>query len=319
MVPFELTADPVAEIMPRARVFNNKAEWLDYKRTRLSGTDFSAIIGEDTYNTPLSIYARMRGLWKPEDISNIDAWLGLRMEGICSEWYEEQTGRTLEDLGEYTLIEHRAIPRFVGTLDRVCKSAEGRKGPGVVELKTSNPGFFYDWVDAPPLKYHFQLLSYLACTEFSWGSLVCLWRGGRHDPILADYIRRRDIEDKLILPVVDKFLTMVDKGIEPPATGLEIDKSVLLGIYGDSVEATKMITLADEYGSDLKLIHNLRANKKALGTALCKVENKVLQAMGDAGAATTRTGWGASANPHKRGNTTVRPLRIRKPKDDYNL
>jgi putative phage-type endonuclease len=107
-----------------------REEWLLRRRHGITATDIAAIAGLSPWKTALDVFLDKRGL-VPERPASAEMLWGLRLEPVIAEAYQEQTGKTLSEIG---LSVHPQIPWIMATPDRI------REDKVLVELKCARVG-----------------------------------------------------------------------------------------------------------------------------------------------------------------------------------
>lgn len=87
-------------------------EWLDFRRTKLTATDFSSIIGVNPYKTAIKLW-REKVLGESAGFSSYAADRGTAMEPLARAWAERQTGFSFTPL----CVESSLDSRHMASLD----------------------------------------------------------------------------------------------------------------------------------------------------------------------------------------------------------
>lgn len=143
------------------------------------------LLGLSRWKSTFQLYAEKVGLLAlSQDEQEWIEW-GHRLEPVIARKYEDETGRTTSDPGDWT-IAIGDEPWMLATLDREVMVTADAKTPtpvagaslGVLELKNAIEWKRDEWQEEPPLEYQVQLQHQLAVTGYAWGSLAVLI-GGR--------------------------------------------------------------------------------------------------------------------------------------------
>jgi putative phage-type endonuclease len=259
----------------------DEASWLEARRNGIGASEASAVLGENPYQSALSLYCLKLGITEPDDLSKNEAveW-GKKLEDLVAKKYIEETGRTLVDLGRNTLLSHPTAPFMLATLDRIIPSAEDQcdQGPGVLEIKTTGAHHADDWAEGVPRLAWIQVQHQLAVTGFRWASLAVLL-GGQKFRWMDVY--RDDAFISEMLEAEAEFWTRVTNEDPPEPDGTEASKRTLAKLY-PSEEPGKVIDLAGEcIAWDIRL-EDLKGKLKAVESEKLELENKLRAALGDA-------------------------------------
>src|ERR1700674_4415357 len=85
------------------------------RRAFIGGSDARIIMGDDE-TALLRLWREKRGDIEPEDLSsNLIVQLGCTTEGLNRQWYERQTGQTIEEVQKW--VQHPVHQWMAATLD----------------------------------------------------------------------------------------------------------------------------------------------------------------------------------------------------------
>src|SRR5919106_197694 len=107
---------------------------LEARKKGIGGSDAAAVLGLDSYKTPLDIYELKLGLRQPEP-PNAAMTRGVFLEPIARRLYRELTGRRVKRLHQ---VEHPSYPFMLCNVDGLIlanRKRTGHEGAGVLELK----------------------------------------------------------------------------------------------------------------------------------------------------------------------------------------
>lgn len=157
-------------------------EWLAKRRTGISGTDVSAILGINPWSSPLDVWLDKRGQAEPREQS-MAMKLGNLLEPVVATLYTDETGVELVDPG---FLRHQSRDWHIGTPDRIAVDGT------LIEIKTARSG--NDWgepgTDQIPRHYLTQVAWYLALTDLQVAHVAVLV--GASD--FRRYVVQRDLE-----------------------------------------------------------------------------------------------------------------------------
>ena len=205
----------------------SRIEWLEKRKSGITGTGASAIVGKNPYK------------------SNVDYWeekTGRRVEPDISDKDYVQYGQHAEehlialfalDFPQYEVIHkdfdlrvHPKYPFLIGSLDgELTEKETGRKG--ILEIKTTNilqSRQYEKWNDMIPENYLYQTLHYLLVTGYDFVVLKAqLKRVYEGNDVRLDtrhyYFERKDVE-VLLADLLERELHFwneyVLKDVRPP-------------------------------------------------------------------------------------------------------
>jgi len=144
--------------------FGDKAEWLEARKGKITGTAAATIMGANPWSSPMQLWGEMTGRIPAKDLSGNQAvQLGIRLEPVVREWFYEETGYQSSCLlGQYTMVEHPDIEFVGGTPDDIYSADDGQ---GILEIKTTGAHMAHLWDEGPPLAAQVQAQFYAACAD----------------------------------------------------------------------------------------------------------------------------------------------------------
>lgn len=171
-----------------------RSEWLAKRRTGISGTDVSAILGINPWASALDVWLDKRGQAEPREES-MAMRMGNLLEPVVAQLYAEETGATLVEPG---FLRHKARDWHIGTPDRLSINAEHEFAHTLIEIKTARSD--REWgepgTDQIPRHYLTQVAWYLALTELQVAHVAVLFSG--NDYRRYEIQRDHDLEEVLL-------------------------------------------------------------------------------------------------------------------------
>jgi putative phage-type endonuclease len=239
----------------------SREEWLAKRRSFIGASEVAAVMGVSPFQGPLDVY-----LSKISDNGfhgNRATRRGQAMEPVIADWYAEETGRVIRDIGATAIQVHPHLPFLSATLDRVIVSDDGN-----APLEIKSVGGFQsrdEWETDPPVHYQVQVQVQMAVTRATWGALC----GGF---AASDEIVHRDLQFDAdffaaAVPILEEFWARVQRRDPPPAGelpgALNAVKRAFSAVSPDKIVAlpADVLSLVDEWES-LKKAGN-EAKKKA--------------------------------------------------------
>jgi len=154
--------------------FDSKEEWLKH-RTRIGGSDASAILGLNPWKSNIELWLEKTGQFTPDDISDKECVkYGVAAEPLLRELFAlDFPEYEVEYFGD-NMILNDDFPFGAASLDgELTEKETGRKG--ILEIKTTNILQSMQkekWRDKLPDNYYVQCLHYLLITGYSFVVLV---------------------------------------------------------------------------------------------------------------------------------------------------
>lgn len=299
-----------------------KAKWLEQRLQGIGASDASSILGINPWKSALALYTEKVGIKTPDVSENELMEWGHRLETPIAEAYEDETGRTLFDPGDFEIQRHRTLGFLMATLDRVVLHVNDAvpakphpvPGDGVLEIKTTGAFNADEWEDEPPIYYQVQVQHQLAVTGLGWGSLAVLIGGQQFRWI--DIKRNDAFIDKLIA-AEEQFWWNVQQQKPPAPDGTKSSADALAVLFPQNTEDTAILP-GDLIDADATIVECATKYKEldALSTA---AENKIKAALGPFTygflANGVRYSWKQQTRPaHTVAESTFRVLRRKAPK-----
>lgn len=245
-------------------------EWLAKRRTGISGTDVSAILGINPWASPLDVWLDKRGQAEPR-AENMAMKLGNLLEPVVATLYADETGAELVDPG---FLRHPSRDWHIGTPDRITTDGT------LIEIKTTRSG--NDWgepgTDQIPRHYLTQVAWYLALTELQVAHVAVLV--GASD--FRRYVVQRDpeLEGVLVERCEAFWKGNVLGGQMPAVDGSESAAKYIASRFPRNVDPLRPAT-----EDEIALARRLAAARAATAAAereQAEVENLLKAAIGDA-------------------------------------
>lgn len=251
----------------------HSAEWHEARRRAAGASEVAAILGVSPYDSPLSVWARKRGLVNSDEATERMRW-GTRLERPILAGYAEDEGVDITFHDQSVLLFHPRYPEV--PLGCTPDAYEG--DDVVLDAKNVDAWVAREWQDGPPLHLVIQSQTQMAVTGRPLGKLVPLFGGNRLQP----YIIERD--DRFIASmeqsVADWWARYVVGGEQPPADGSEACVRTLVRLHPDDSGAE--VALGREFEEVDRRLLEVKAQLAELGEEKDELENMVKAAIGSA-------------------------------------
>lgn len=231
--------------------------WLEERQTYLGGSDIGAVVGVNSYRTPLDIYLSKVGGLPQTELSEAAAW-GSRLEEVIAEVYAEKTGKLVSK--EQNFIRHKDYTFLAANIDRWVGEREY-----ILECKTAGFMMSKEWGGAeyteeiPPV-YYAQVAWYAAICNVCRVDIAVLIGG--QDFRIYTYNKDPKFEANLIQAGINFWRNHVEKKIPPSAVNVD-DLKVLFPEGKD-----KAIFASNEINQIIQELKELRAQEKELGVKI---------------------------------------------------
>lgn len=228
---------------------DDREKWLLARRAGVGGSDVAGIVGLDKYSSALAVYVDKTNESPPTDEQSEKAEWGRLFEPSIVRAYGRRTKRRVVHGGK--LLRSKRAAHHLITLDGVqfSKPPDGAKGPGVIEVKTTELGQRYR-EDIPPEVY-VQIQWQLLVTGAEWATCVWLplperrlqWRDVMASPAVQEWLADR----------VEEFWSRVTRRAPPDPDGSESSLLALRALFpNENLETIRIpgktaVELAEEY------------------------------------------------------------------------
>lgn len=137
-----------------------KTEWLELRKTALTGTDAPKLMGVSKYGSPLSVYHEktMEGVIEFE---NERLTQGADLEEYCAERFMRATGKKL--IRSRRFYRNKQYPFLGADIDRLVVGEEAGFEAKTMLQTSYKPE---EWADGAPPYYLYQVYHYMHCLGF---------------------------------------------------------------------------------------------------------------------------------------------------------
>ena len=246
--------------------------WLAKRMKVIGASDAGTILGLNPHESPMSLYLRKRGEIESKE-ETLAMWLGHQMEPIIARRYEMETGRRLQDPGDYNILHHPQHEWLTATRDRTAMLGDEH---GPVELKAPGDRMAKDWSDSEsPLCYQVQLQIQMACMGAKVGEIAAIV--GNQNFYCIRY-ERDDAFLQVVIPVLYEFWLGVQNGTPPDVDGSESTRKAIRLLHPD--DNGKTLYLPEEFESQLARLTELEIGIDEMSIEAQTIKNKIMFTMG---------------------------------------
>lgn len=188
--------------MVEIKILSSHEEWLK-NRTKIGGSDASAIVGLNPYKTNVDLWMEKTGQVIPEDISDkpyvqYGTQAEMHLRGLFRLDFPEYKVEYIEN----NMFLNDKYPFAHASLDGWLTDQDGRKG--ILEIKTTEILQSMQkekWKEKIPDNYYVQILHYLMVTEFDFAvlkaQLKTVFDGVPYLQTKHYFIERADVEEDI--------------------------------------------------------------------------------------------------------------------------
>lgn len=247
-----------------------RAEWLEARRKGIGGSDASAIMGQNPWASPLTVYFDKVGI-APEKTESEAMRQGTDCEEVVAARFTRETGLKVKRC--HKLIQHPDYPWMLANIDRqvVCKGFIG------LECKTTSPFNRTDFSEGSiPPNYYWQCQHYMAVTGAEeWYLAVMVFSTAFH----VFRIPRNEAAIEQLIEAERSFWTEnVQAGVAPYPSGIDAEDQVI-----DSMYATRRDRPADigDMRQQLEILALHEQEAKALDEKIKAIKQQLKLRMGE--------------------------------------
>lgn len=212
------------------------AEWLEYRKQGIGGSDASVVCGVSRYKSPVELWLDKTGQLPPQEAGEAAYW-GTQLEPFVRAEFTKRTGIKVQCVRQ--LLQSGELPFMLANLDGVCEVPD--YGTCVFEAKTASSYKAGEWDDAIPDEYQLQIQHYMAVTGYKAAYIAVLIGGNTFKWRFVE--RDEELISMLIDPEAD-FWRHVQDCTPPPLDGSDASAKFLAQRFPNSTPKSS-ITLPD--------------------------------------------------------------------------
>lgn len=234
----------------RQHRFENREDWLNFRKGKIGASDAPIILGKSPYKTPLQLWREKLGLEKGYETDAMRR--GIDMEKTALRAYCEY----LDIIMEPTVVEHPLYDWMIASLDGADKSLNR-----IVEIKCPGPrdhGLAKQ--GKIPEHYQIQMQAQMAVTGLESADY---WSFDGKEGVLITLKRDDDLIANQMIPALQEFYNCLATLIPP--TGSDRDHIPM--------DSDEWITLARQYTSLREKIKELDAQADIIKEQLISMSN----------------------------------------------
>jgi len=204
------------------------AAWLDARKDGIGGSEITAVLGLDPYQTPYSLWERKTGR-RPSSPDNKFTRAGNYLESAVAQMFSDETGlEVYEPKGKR--FKHPEYGFLLGTPDRFVSL---KNGDGVLEIKTTQKR----GIDRGnlPLNWYFQVQWYMGITGRKTGYIAWLCSGIDFDFIQVEF--EPSIFSDMVEQAIAFWQNHVLTDVPPPPIRREDIMKIIGEVKPEAVEA----------------------------------------------------------------------------------
>jgi len=248
------------------------ADWLEWRRKGIGGSDASVVCGINRYKSPVELWMDKTGQLPHQEAGEAAYW-GTQLEALVKTEFTKRTGT--EVMPAHILLQSEEHPFMLANLDGLCEHPN--HGTCIFEAKTASAYKTSDWEDKIPDEYMLQLQHYLAVTGYQ-GAYIAVLIGG--NTFRWKFVERDDELIAMLIQFERDFWVLVQAETPPPLDGSAASAQFINARFPESTPQSK-IELPDA-AADLLFQYDTACEQLAQATEYKQeAENLLKQMMGD--------------------------------------
>jgi putative phage-type endonuclease len=251
----------------------DRDDWLKARRCGIGASEISAVLGENPWSSPFTLWARKVGR-APEQDETEPMFLGKELEATILRLYshERYAHRPVKPAG--LLLQSVEHPWALCTLDGETVHPKHATIP--LEAKLVAAFSADEWTEGPPDHYHAQIQQQMLVTGAACASVAALI-GNRF--VWCDVERDQTTINRIIYHGSRFWQSVVNE--EPPKVdGSESTRSTLGAMYPTASDRVKVIPEFANLDAERQAE---KAAEKRAKERIAEIDNQIKAAIGDAG------------------------------------
>lgn len=209
------------------------ADWLEYRRQGIGGSDTSVICGINRYKSPVELWMEKTGQLPPQEAGEAAYW-GTVLESVVRSEFSKRTGIAVNPVCQ--ILQSVENPFMLANLDGICEHPD--YGACVFEAKTASAFKSGEWEDTIPDEYQLQIQHYMAVTGYSAAYIAVLIGGNTFRYRLVE--RDEELIDMLV-PLEADFWNHVQANTSPPLDGSDASAKFLSERFPHSMPKSRIV------------------------------------------------------------------------------
>ena len=248
------------------------ADWLEYRRQGIGGSDASVVCGISRYKSPVELWMEKTNQLPPQEAGEAAYW-GTLLESVVRAEFTKRTGTEVRTVSQ--LLQSKEHPFMLANLDGICEHPD--LGTCVFEAKTASAYKAGEWEDAIPDEYQLQIQHYMAVTGYRAAYIAVLIGGNTFRWKLVE--RDEELIAMLVQLEAD-FWNHVRENTPPPLDGSDASAKFLSERFPRSTPRSR-IALPDAAADLLAQYDEACEQVEASTERKQEAENLLKQMMGD--------------------------------------
>ncbi|MGN0692565.1 MAG: YqaJ viral recombinase family protein, partial [Oscillospiraceae bacterium] len=208
------------------------AEWLEYRKSGIGGSDASVVCGINKYKSPIELWMEKTNRLPHQEAGEAAYW-GTQLEPMVRTEFTKRTGIEVKIVKQ--LLQSEYNPFMLSNLDGICEHPN--LGTCIFEAKTASAYKAGEWEDSIPAEYMLQIQHYMAVTGYK-GTYIAVLIGG--NTFKWKFIERDDEMIAMLISLEADFWEHIRNDAPPPIDGSEASAQFLAERFPDSIPKSQI-------------------------------------------------------------------------------
>lgn len=248
------------------------ADWLEYRRRGIGGSDASVVCGISRYKSPIELWLDKTGQLPPQEAGEAAYW-GTQLEPFVRAEFTKRTGIEVQCVRQ--LLQSGELPFMLANLDGICEVPD--YGTCIFEAKTASAYKIAEWDDAIPDEYQLQLQHYMAVTGYKAAYIAVLIDG---NTFRWKFVERDEELISMLIDLEADFWRHVQDCTPPPLDGSDASAKFLAQRFPNSTPKSQ-IALPDAAVDLLAQYDEACEELEAAAERKREAENLLKEMLGD--------------------------------------
>lgn len=248
------------------------ADWLEYRRRGIGGSDASVVCGISRYKSPIELWLDKTGQLPPQEAGEAAYW-GTQLEPFVRAEFTKRTGIEVQCVRR--LLQSGELPFMLANLDGICEIPD--YGTCIFEAKTASAYKIAEWDGAIPDEYQLQLQHYMAVTGYKAAYIAVLIGG---NTFRWKFVERDEELISMLIDLEADFWRHVQDCTPPPLDGSDASAKFLAQRFPNSTPKSQ-IALPDAAVDLLAQYDEACEELEAAAERKREAENLLKEMLGD--------------------------------------
>ena len=203
------------------------ADWLEYRKQGIGGSDAAAVCGISRYKSPVELWMEKTDQLPYQEAGEAAYW-GTQLEDLVKAEFTKRTGIEVKAVDQ--ILQSAEHPFMLANLDGICEHPD--YGICGFEAKTASAYKANEWENTIPDEYQLQIQHYMAVTGYK-GFYIAVLIGG--NTFRWKFIERDEELISMLVEREENFWKHVQECIPPQLDGSAASAQFLAQKFASAV------------------------------------------------------------------------------------